>query len=405
MDGSTDGAWRRLNAALFKLEQFLSSIDSIAASDFPHADSEIALHQIRKHFEAKRSSIRSIPRGKDTAVDDLQEWLRDVRDEVRDYTKWLGIILRSTNIRNSFEIYYPLKRLAQKAVSKDTRLIFSSEWEFTPFTYPMNVAALPDFIIVGAPATESQNLLVVPLAGHEIGHSVWKNIKARPALKNDFEEKCRGFVDKNRSRFPSQRFEKKEVFIIPIITAHLLDKAEEVFCDLVGLQMFGESYFYAFEYFMAPGINKSTPKYPPSLQRIRALVAYAERRKITIPKDLLSSWNQDVEPVTGGPMPYEYADEILDDCLSTLIELCETTLDTREVITPNEKVIDAIDAAFRRGEPYGSKAKLSETINALWRIAREADASKPKGRSTIYFGIEVALKTIEVSEYFSRLEE
>src|SRR3546814_13427221 len=68
---------------------------------------------------------------------------------------------------NAFEMHFPLKRLVETAVSPDARLIMSSEWKFAPFTYPMTLDWLPGFALVGGPAPESDNVLIVPLARSE----------------------------------------------------------------------------------------------------------------------------------------------------------------------------------------------------------------------------------------------
>jgi len=57
-----------------------------------------------------------------------------------------------------------------------TKLIVSSEWEFSPFVY-RSITGFPGFVLIGLPATESSNPLVIPLAGHELGHSVWERNK------------------------------------------------------------------------------------------------------------------------------------------------------------------------------------------------------------------------------------
>src|SRR3546814_4384036 len=68
---------------------------------------------------------------------------------------------------NAFEMHFPLKRLVETAVSPDARLIMSSEWKFVPFTYPMTLDWLPGFALVGGPAPESDNVLIVPLRSEE----------------------------------------------------------------------------------------------------------------------------------------------------------------------------------------------------------------------------------------------
>src|SRR3546814_8743121 len=83
---------------------------------------------------------------------------------------------------------FPIKRLVETAVSPDARLIMSSEWKFVPFTYPMTLDWLPGFALVGGPAPESDNVLIVPLAGHEIGHSAWRSKQLKDQLMADRSE-------------------------------------------------------------------------------------------------------------------------------------------------------------------------------------------------------------------------
>ena len=91
--------------------------------------------------------------------------------DLAQYTPILGFILRSTNIRNAFEARGPLVRLAQKLLSKNTKLIVSSEWQYSPFVHPP-IQDLKNFVLIGLPAPESSNPLIIPLAGHELGHAV-----------------------------------------------------------------------------------------------------------------------------------------------------------------------------------------------------------------------------------------
>ena len=95
-------------------------------------------------------------------------------DELTRFLPVLGFVLRSTNVRTAFEIHGPLLRLTREFLGADTRLLVSSEWEYSPYTY----SPLPDFadfVLIGFPASESANPLVVPLAGHELGHSLWSS--------------------------------------------------------------------------------------------------------------------------------------------------------------------------------------------------------------------------------------
>ena len=97
-----------------------------------------------------------------------------------EYVPLLGFIIRSTNVRNAFEIYAPLQRLCQSVLEpsvspskRTTRLILSSEWTYQPHVYPEK-DFLPSYVLIGLPAPESSNPLLLPLAGHELGHSLWR---------------------------------------------------------------------------------------------------------------------------------------------------------------------------------------------------------------------------------------
>jgi hypothetical protein len=99
-----------------------------------------------------------------------------------------GFLVRSTNVRNAFELYRPLLRLArdllEPTVTPDqrrTRLVLSSEWEYSPLSYS-ELPDLPGVVLIGLPAPESSNPLLVPLAGHELGHSPRWTLQNRPFM-------------------------------------------------------------------------------------------------------------------------------------------------------------------------------------------------------------------------------
>lgn len=49
------------------------------------------------------------------------------------YLPVLGFILRSSNVRNAFEVFDPLMDMCKAIVGSDVRLIYSSEWDYSPF--------------------------------------------------------------------------------------------------------------------------------------------------------------------------------------------------------------------------------------------------------------------------------
>src|SRR5207247_1253486 len=82
-------------------------------------------------------------------------------DDLFTYLPFLGFILRSTNVRNAFEFLGPFRRLAGEVLEpqvtpdkRETKLLFSSEWDYTPFTY-FSVPQLRRYVLIGLPAPES----------------------------------------------------------------------------------------------------------------------------------------------------------------------------------------------------------------------------------------------------------
>ena len=203
---------------------------------------------------------------------------------------FLGLLLRSSNIRNAFELYFPIKILSSELIDQTAAVVLSSEWNFSPFTYPVALPELPEFIFIGIPASECQNPLILPLAGHELGHVVWR----RKGAKQEFDALIRTQVlalyRDNWERFctlfsidPSIGSDKLETNrLMTRLWGHSYRIAqrqlEEVFCDFLGLFVFGRSYLYSFRYLLAPSLGHTRAvEYPRLTDRARYLMFLFER--------------------------------------------------------------------------------------------------------------------------------
>jgi hypothetical protein len=49
-------------------------------------------------------------------------------------------------------------------------------------------------------------------------------------------------------------------------------QAEELFCDLLGLRLFGEGFLYSFIYVISPHLGDRVPHYPPLAARVSVLI-------------------------------------------------------------------------------------------------------------------------------------
>ena len=202
-----------------RVHAFLKQVDFLKGSEFPYNSSKTALDRIervfKKHLRAlERLSDRSDPYTAKKAC-------TAVLAALFEYLPYLGFILRSTNVRNGFEVYGPLLQLARKVLGSSTSLILSSEWDYSPYTF-FGIYSLRNFILIGLPAPESANPLLLPLAGHELGHAIW-NLKlkeeTRKQLQDAVEQAALSELHKNWSTYADK---------FPV--AHIEDVGTDIEC-------------------------------------------------------------------------------------------------------------------------------------------------------------------------------
>jgi hypothetical protein len=167
-----------------KLRAVLNQIKQLKSADFPYRESSAALVLLTDIYEKDLKRLDGLDPA--DSLDVRQHACAHANTDISRYYHILGFILRSTNVRNAFEIYDPLLNLCKTIYGNSAKLIISSEWDFSPFTYPAVTVDLPDLMFIGLPSTEAGNSLLVPLSGHELGHSVWRKSGASrsPALAN-----------------------------------------------------------------------------------------------------------------------------------------------------------------------------------------------------------------------------
>lgn len=138
------------------------------------------------------------------------------------------------------------------------------------------------------PAPESSNPLLLPLAGHELGHSIWQHENLEATYGKKIET---GILDELTGKrwkdysllYPQYTREdvKGQDWVAkltwrPAYTWALL-QIEETFCDFMGLRMFAEAYLYAFAYLLSPLLFPGTSgqrslRYPNIKRRVSQLI-------------------------------------------------------------------------------------------------------------------------------------
>jgi hypothetical protein len=171
-------------------------------------------------------------------------------------------------------------------------LILSSGWDYTPQTSRI-LDKLSDFVFIILPGCEAANPLLIPLAGHELGHAVWEREGVAHSLQLDYSLRVTEFLIENADRFPGvtrdndidaprtrERLEteKPQNLIYADACELVRRQLEEFFCDFVGLYLFGESFLHAFTYFLSPDFPAArSPKYPTVQTRLSQLSKAREK--------------------------------------------------------------------------------------------------------------------------------
>ena len=171
-----DYAKQRYDAAI-------SEINRLKNSEFPYDQIREALAALEGLFTRQVGSLQKLKPSSSPSI--AKNSCGQTLAYLFDYTPFLGFIVRATNVRNAFEVYSPALRLAKQLLGPDTKLLLSSEWDYSPFI--LMTQEFPNFVLIGVPAFESSNPLIMSLAGHELGHNAWS--KEMLGRKHDLDIK------------------------------------------------------------------------------------------------------------------------------------------------------------------------------------------------------------------------
>lgn len=407
-----------LEFARQRIQAVLVELVRTESSDFPYNDSKDALRSLQRIFADSLKSLDGLDEKSDpdTVVSLCQVALKTITDHL----PLIGFIVRSTATRNAFEAFGPFRRLAGELlepnvpVAKRTiKLVFSSEWQYQPFIYDP-VAQLEDFLLIGLPASESSNPLLLPLAGHELGHALW----ARQGLQKELGPLVREQVMVQARELWAQWVKEFPVFnnidrdkiatqmsAPPLLVAFdwCTRQCEELFCDLVGLAIFGTSFYNAFAYTLSPGPAEArSPRYPDMRARVDRLVEAGKTFGSEPPTRFANCIAVSQQPLFTSS----------DNLLLKVVEQASATiwpqlLEKARQLTAgvnagtDQSGLDRIVARFRLVAPAEKVQYLADIFNAAW-IAYD-DETMWKGYPNVYKNRhdnlkDLVLKNLEIFE-------
>ena len=379
-----------LNYAIGRVESVLASIAELKGIEFPHKDSQDALSKLEGLFNRQLAELNSLDQH--TAPEVIKQKCAFSLKDLFRCLPLLGFILRSTNVRNGFEIFGPLREVARIILepgtnpeNRTTKLLLSSEWEYSPVTYP-EIPALPGFVLLGFPATESSNPLLVPLSGHELGHSVWKSRgleqQFRPSIQSDILKYIRDHWLEYNALFPNvnsptdldTHLFARQTWLRALKWA--LRHAEESFCDFIGVRIFGASYLRAYAYLLSP--NLSSPRsanYPDSMLRVGNLVKAAQSYNFNAPQDYEQMFRDRPLPslIQSDKFQLNAADYAHVMTVDTLIEKANEIISSLDIAEPSIEEVARICARYKLMVPSEESNSLADILNAAWEAYEDDD--------------------------------
>jgi hypothetical protein len=401
----------------------LDEIRRLKEGEFPYKHSKEALELLEAHFQKRYDDLVSLPPSKDPQI--VSQLCAETLFDIFDNMRLLGFILRSTNVRNAFEVYGPILRLARSIIGVNTKLLLSSEWDFSPFTYPA-LDLLPNFVLIGIPASESENPLVLPLAGHELGHTLWAANKSSQLFEASVED---AMLDVLTGRLADlvaivpgvklsdtkvdldQNIFVKKFIAVPVQWA--LRQVQEYFCDAVGLFLFDQAFLQAHAYLIAPRV--AAPRslhYPTNSARVTALVEGAALFRslkpglYTVPPGYEQQFEDEQEPRDADlKFRVSLADAAATRLTNAVHQEVATLLDKKGVPTLDLKRLPRIMDDYRSIVPATQTGSLTTILNAAWDVFRDS-AFWPEitnAGQKLRVLRELILKNIELLEIEQRL--
>jgi hypothetical protein len=403
-----------LEATIQKVGAMVTTVHALRGGSYPQEHAQRALDEIERIYQ-EHLDILGAARGEMATSEATIIYCQAVLALLNAHLPLLGLLHRSKHSSNPFEIYDPLLRLARRLLGNDFGLVVSSEWEFSPYTM-LGVRELPDIVLIGLPASECANGLLVPLAGHEMGHWLWEQEEAlgryEPAARAGVLAVVRDQWDQFEREFPGiaqetieSAVEARDAWNPSVQWA--LRQCEEIFCDFVGLRMFGESYLHAFSYLLAPGFaGDRILGYPTDRQRARYLVTAAQRLGIEAPANYVERFVESPIPVRSRmAFRHQLADHATGELTTSLCDHVDARLRTADIHLPSEEEVVHVLQALERFVPASNPASLAAIAQAGWIAGSKPELWQEYRQITdkrVHLN-ELLLKTAQVLEINHRL--
>ena len=274
-------------------------------------------------------------------------------------------------------------------------------------------------IFLGLPAFESGNALIIPLAGHELGHWIWRHRGLESQISSSLQDHVVNFYIDEWPRFCKLFFDKdigdirSDTAIIDVWTLsfkYSVRQCEEVFADFTGLRLFGESYLHSFEYLLSPRTGETRSRdYPDMRTRAEFLLKAATMFSIPPP----DRYVQRFDDSSGVPDPadefiLQASDAATRACVDQILSLVRTIGDDEHFPRLSEEKSRACLNRIKSGVPAEEVEYIGDIVNAGWLAYRDETiipASRIGEQRRVDVLNELLLKSIEVSEVEAKMKD
>jgi hypothetical protein len=378
---------------LDRLSSVKNLIHTVAQNDFPFDDSRDALHAIEDLIDGQIEQLEDqITESSDLAA--TRTFCERANDDINTSLPVLGLLQRSADPIGAQELQWPLKELTKLALEdQQAKLVITSDWNYSPFTLIPTPVAQRKIVLVGMPVSEANNALVAPLAGHELGHNIWLSRSYGVNLSPDVSA-C---VDSLKNWTRKDRLEGRYSMAFECA----FYQVEEIFCDVIGLLLFRESYLHAFRYLLsADRESMRSGNYPSISNRTRILCESAKKSAIDIPPDFSKSFHNGTTLHSFLPLNqvHDIADKAAGQTAGKVYNLAKEIVDNANLCKSTPAGIRKVLEYFRRRVPARGVQCFQDIINAAWQFELEnGNELIPDAKSReVSLVSELAFKTCEV---------
>lgn len=403
-----------------RLGAVLSLIGFLEKADFPYPDIKDVLGKIKELLQTRKDALASL--SSETNPQAMKAICRESLDTVFHCLPLVGFLTRATDVRNPFELYDAMRRLVSQVLppeqSGSAQLIISSEWDYSPYTWVLpSELGLQNVVFIGLPASESGNALAIPLAGHELGHNVWRTYNMGTKYSEEVRATMQEVIelelfDEYDKMFPEISEPEHVSTVLGAATWSEcwqwgLSQVEEIFCDYFGILVFRSSFLQSFSYLLAPGNPVRNVHYPDNLERVDAHIYAAERANVVPPEGYREAFEGTGEAWSEKANLWLKTTALVCKRLwPTLYSDAKRIVKETAVDRSSESEIEEIRRCFELGVPTKGAAELTNIVQAGWEFYKNQYGSWRESYPFMgsgdqrYSGMlsDIIFKSIEVSE-------